>query len=411
MAWENELQDASFRGVLFECISTDDTHSKTLAIHQSPYSDDAEIEDMGNDPRKISIQAVFAGDSYLSDYYKLEAALNERGSGELIHPIFGIMNVQVINHTVRHDEQNYDSCMISIEFIKAKTEKKEVFLDTELTEEIDLESVLTNPTTALDLALEKLKILDNNKFVSTINNIRTSLQNVYKHMGIGKGFIENILSPHTWAVGLIDDITNILSFDTNISAMSKWRDLNNRTKTISSFFDSDDDTPNEVKDLATTLNTVSSIAVTQSVIKNTQREMTENKTNTSSNNTSSDTSNTSNKETSLTAEDLAVVRQQSRNAINELISYERSKINSMEAVAQVKELKTLADQVHLQIQALIDIRPNLTKTTILVPCTVHWLAHYLYEDMSRASEIRRLNPLIRNHSLLENGMEVAVYAR
>ena len=79
MSWETELQDASFRGVPFECISTDDVHSKTLAIHQSPYSDDAEIEDMGNDPRKVSIQAVFAGETYLSDYHKLEAALNERG--------------------------------------------------------------------------------------------------------------------------------------------------------------------------------------------------------------------------------------------------------------------------------------------------------------------------------------------
>lgn len=39
-----------------------------------------------------------------------------------------------------------------------------------------------------------------------------------------------------------------------------------------------------------------------------------------------------------------------------------------------KEYKALADQVHLQIQALIDVRPNLTKATILVPCTMHWLS-------------------------------------
>ena len=108
---------------------------------------------------------------------------------------------------------------------------------------------------------------------------------------------------------------------------------------------------------------------------------------------------------------MAVIRQQNRNTINESITYERSKINSMEAIAQVKEYKALADQVHLQIQALIDVRPNLTKTTILVPCTMHWLSHYLYGDMSRAAEIRRLNPLIQNLSLLEKGMEVSVYAR
>ena len=403
MSWETELQDASFRGVPFECISTDDVHSKTLAIHQSPYSDDAEIEDMGNDPRKVSIQAVFAGETYLSDYHKLEAALNERGAGELVHPIFGILNVQVVSHTVHHDEQSYDSCMISIEFIKAKADKKEVFLDAELMDGINLESVLKNPASALDLALEKLKVLDNNKYISAINSIRTGLQNVYKYMGIGKGFIENILSPSAWAVGLIDDITNILAFDTNISAISKWRDLNNRTKNISSFFKSDDeDTPAELNDLAKTLDTAASVAVTQSVINNIQRELVENK---------GTSSNGYIKETSLTPDDLAVIRQQNRNTINESISYERSKINSMEAIAQVKEYKALADQVNLQIQSLIDVRPNLTKTTILVPCTMHWLSHYLYDDMSRAAEIRRLNPLIQNLSLLEKGMEVSVYAR
>lgn len=267
MSWETELQDASFRGVPFECISTDDVHSKTLAIHQSPYSDDAEIEDIGNDPRKVSIQAVFAGETYLSDYHKLEAALNERGAGELVHPIFGILNVQVVSHTVHHDEQSYDSCMISIEFIKAKADKKEVFLDAELMDGINLESVLENPASALDLALEKLKVLDNNKYISAINNIRTGLQNVYKYMGIGKGFIENILSPSAWSVGLIDDITKILTFDTNISAISKWRDLNNRTKNISSFFKSDDeDTPAELNDLAKTLHgkTAKSIVIATS---------------------------------------------------------------------------------------------------------------------------------------------------
>ncbi len=38
-----------------------DTAPKTVAIKQAPYSNEAEIEDMGNDPRRISIQAVLPG--------------------------------------------------------------------------------------------------------------------------------------------------------------------------------------------------------------------------------------------------------------------------------------------------------------------------------------------------------------
>ena len=44
MAWKDDLQDASFRGVPFECISTKDAVSKSQAIHQAPYSDEAYIE-------------------------------------------------------------------------------------------------------------------------------------------------------------------------------------------------------------------------------------------------------------------------------------------------------------------------------------------------------------------------------
>ena len=57
MGWKDDLQDASFRGVLFECTSTKDSVSKSQAAHQAPYSNKASIEDMGKDPRRISLNA------------------------------------------------------------------------------------------------------------------------------------------------------------------------------------------------------------------------------------------------------------------------------------------------------------------------------------------------------------------
>lgn len=36
MGWQTDLQDASFRGVQFECTSTSDSIAKALAIHQAP---------------------------------------------------------------------------------------------------------------------------------------------------------------------------------------------------------------------------------------------------------------------------------------------------------------------------------------------------------------------------------------
>ena len=128
MAWKDDLQDASFRGVPFECISTKDAVSKSQAIHQAPYSDEAYIEDMGKDPRKISIQAVFTGDDYKAESDNLILALDETGSGELIHPIYGICTASVLSHNVDHDVENVDTCYISIEFILGKDQQKTFFV-------------------------------------------------------------------------------------------------------------------------------------------------------------------------------------------------------------------------------------------------------------------------------------------
>ena len=142
MGWDTDLQDASFRGVQFECTSTKDTAPKTLAIKQAPYSDEAEIEDMGNDPRRISIQAVYTGSDYLTWVNALEAALSATGSGELIHPIFGVQSVNVVTYDINHDAENRDFCSISIEFIKEKPKKRELFLPVAVPEKLQQQPLL-----------------------------------------------------------------------------------------------------------------------------------------------------------------------------------------------------------------------------------------------------------------------------
>ena len=55
-------------------------------------------------------------------------------------------------------------------------------------------------------------------------------------MGIVKEGVEDILSPKDWAVGLVDDITKLVTFDTNISAISQWRDVINRVNRFEKLF-------------------------------------------------------------------------------------------------------------------------------------------------------------------------------
>ena len=194
---------------------------------------------------------------------------------------------------------------------------------------------------------------------------------------------------------MVDDLSQLVTFDTSISAISKWRDLAKRISRFGHLF-TDDDTPTSLKQLWTATQVASTVAVTQQIIASIQADM------------------VAGNEVSLTPIDLAVIRQQNRQVIQAAINTEREQTDDalqLTSVTQIQIYKDVADQLHLQIQELIETRPPITTTTILVPCTLHWLAHQLYEDYTRADEIRRLNPDLQNPALLYAGMELTVYAR
>lgn len=396
MGWKDDLQDASFRGVHFECITTNETGSKSLAIKQAPYSNNASVEDMGNNPIKISIEAVFSGENYKTEMDALWAALVATGSGELIHPIHGVMQVYAENYTIVHNAEDVDSCKISFDFIQAEDKERPLFIPVATPTAIDTDAISDTPASALDAALEKLEKTDPNKFFTIINNIRNAVDTARQYLGTVKNAIESVLSPVDAIVGLVDDVTRLATFDTNISAISKWRDLFKRVQRFEMLFQNDDDLP-ELKQTWRATQIASMVAITQQVVTSVRKEMSENK------------------QVSFTPVDLAIIRQQNRIKIQQAIKIERNQasesILAYEAVHQIEVYKEIADQIHLQIQELIEVRPPITKTTILVPCTLHYLAHALYADMDRAEEIRRLNPDLSNPAVLQIGMELTVYAR
>lgn len=391
MGWAEELQDASFRGVQFECISTDDSVSKALSIKQAPYSNDASIEDMGNNPRDISINAIYSGEDYKTWLDALEAALLAPLSGELIHPVYGIQQVHVVNYNVTHNADNFDSCTIAMKFILAKDKKRELFVPIVVQQVIAVTDIVDVPATALQKLLKKLELLDQNKFFKVVNNIRNGINTFRSNLNLVKKTIENVFSPASFIVGLVDDVTRLVTFDTNISAISKWRDLVHRVKRFEKLFQNDD-SPEELKQLWRATQVATVVAITQEIVSKVRQEMAEDKI------------------ISLTPIDIALIRQQNRQTLQQAIAEERL-IDSIDSVSQIAIYKSVADQVHLQIQEIIETHPPITSTQILVPCTLHWLAHQLYGDFSRAEEIQRLNPYLENPALLQTGMELTVYAQ
>ena len=177
MTWSTDLQQASFRNIAFDCIQTNESVSKALAIQQSPYSNKAQIEDMGKDAEKISLRIFLAGENYLLYLNALIAAFTITGEGELIHPIHGIKKVFVANWNIVHNTETVDGCDLDVEFVEAEAKERPLFVPA-VHIEIDTQAFFSVPSSALASALEQLKNKDPNAFFKAINRIRM----VYKRL-------------------------------------------------------------------------------------------------------------------------------------------------------------------------------------------------------------------------------------
>lgn len=120
MAWAQTLLDASFKGIVFEVVKTDDSSERAIAEHSYPYVDGADVEDMGRGARHISVEAIFYGDDYETRLREFLAVLDQPGAGEFIHPVFGsIKNAQATRSSVHHDAESPDYASVPVEFIES----------------------------------------------------------------------------------------------------------------------------------------------------------------------------------------------------------------------------------------------------------------------------------------------------
>ncbi|SIO94786.1 DNA circularization protein [Vibrio spartinae] len=92
--WQ-ERQEASFRGVHFYVLSTKGKSGRRALAHEYPKRDGGWTEDNGGVLNNEMIKAELVGPDAETEFTRLLAALNIAGPGELIHPYWGIQQVQV----------------------------------------------------------------------------------------------------------------------------------------------------------------------------------------------------------------------------------------------------------------------------------------------------------------------------
>ncbi|MCK9389761.1 MAG: DNA circularization N-terminal domain-containing protein [Sulfuritalea sp.] len=122
MGWKEKLQPASFRGIPFDVETGDLTTGRRNQTHQYPGRDVPYTEDLGRAARKVSIEAFLVGDDYMERRDQLLKALEQGGSGELVHPWHGRMMLDVDGESgvrVRHGVKDGRFCAITISFVES----------------------------------------------------------------------------------------------------------------------------------------------------------------------------------------------------------------------------------------------------------------------------------------------------
>lgn len=115
----SQLKPASYKGVPFLWREQGGKVGRRTAEHEYPQRDKPYVEDLGRMIRPLTFSALLIGDDWQSQLNKLLGVLEEPGSGELVHPLFGTLTVypRPCDWSYTLDRQRMVS--LTLEFIEA----------------------------------------------------------------------------------------------------------------------------------------------------------------------------------------------------------------------------------------------------------------------------------------------------
>ncbi|MFC0683098.1 DNA circularization protein [Novosphingobium clariflavum] len=120
------LLPASFRGVPFAVTESDALGGRRIALHQYPGRDKPWAEDMGRAPRRFRLRGfVLDGDVRLGGLpvvllrATLISAIEKKGSGTLIHPTLGSMEVVVERASISEGLGANSYSEVELEFVES----------------------------------------------------------------------------------------------------------------------------------------------------------------------------------------------------------------------------------------------------------------------------------------------------
>lgn len=118
-AWIDRLQPGSWRGVGFVLDAGETIAGRRVAIHEYPYRDTAWPEDLGKLPRRFNVQAFLVGDDVYSQRDAMVSACEQAGSGTLVHPTLGSVEVVLLQFAVTDRRERGRVVEVTMQFMLA----------------------------------------------------------------------------------------------------------------------------------------------------------------------------------------------------------------------------------------------------------------------------------------------------
>lgn len=420
MAWRDSLLECSFRGVVFDVVGTRDAYGRAISVAEYPYRDGGETEDLGAQPARFSLQAVFFGDDYDARLRELLAALNTAGPGELIHPVWGsIKKAQSVGVEITHAAPEPDACTVALEFVESADQRP--FFEKLGAAQVQ-EMVGAPGDTAVNAAAGEVadivdSLRDGNPLAALDALRKTMTGPIASYLVQAQGVITSGLDvlayPRAWAQDISSLSGGILdgaSFPDRL--MAEWRAVTGAFSSIGAAwgYGSKSATAGAYAWPAATpwrAGTAPSEAQAQAVVRvylavvgaTAQADATaivlaeEAETPT------------------LSPPDIELIVNAIRDELEAAMLAARAALPIEQSRPITEPLKDQALALQEAARAIIELRPPLARRRLDAPANLRLLAHRWYGDHARAPELARLNPSLRESNFLQVGDVINAYSR
>lgn len=114
-----KLVAGTFRGVPFRTVDAEMRVGRRNVVNEYPQRDLPYVDDLGRRARRFVVEAYVIGDGYRAERDALIAAFEGKGSGELIHPRYGLRKVSIDGDvSIKETPERGGMARISVTFVE-----------------------------------------------------------------------------------------------------------------------------------------------------------------------------------------------------------------------------------------------------------------------------------------------------